>query len=225
MTEAEDRAIWFEGYVRTYLERDLQDLARIANLPDFRRVVQGACHRIGQLVNQSELARDVALPQPTVHRWLNLLETSCLLVRLPAYAVNRTKRLVKSPKFYFADVGLALHLTGGREPSGAHFENLVLADLLAWRDGRLPRADLHYWRTQSGEEVDFVVETADGLVLPIEVKAARRVRFADTSGILAFRREYADRSRPGLVLYDGPPSDPPSWVAPGVLAVPWWRML
>jgi predicted AAA+ superfamily ATPase len=98
LSDARDRAIWFDGYVRTYLERDLQEMSSIAALPDFRRLMRAACLRIGQLVNQTELGRDVALPQPTVHRYLNLLETSHLLVRLPAYAVNRTKRLIKSPK-------------------------------------------------------------------------------------------------------------------------------
>ena len=95
---ADERAVWFDGYVRTYLERDLQALSTIAALPDFRRLMRAACLRLGQLVNQTEMGRDAALPQPTVHRYLNLLETSYLLVRLPAYAVNRTKRLIKSPK-------------------------------------------------------------------------------------------------------------------------------
>jgi predicted AAA+ superfamily ATPase len=76
LATAADRRIWFDGYVRTYLERDLQDLASIGTLPDFRRLMRAACLRMGQLVNQTELGRDVALPQPTVHRWLNLLETS-----------------------------------------------------------------------------------------------------------------------------------------------------
>jgi len=107
---ARDRAIWFDGYVRTYLERDLQDLSSIAALPDFRRLMRAACLRLGQLVNQTELGRDVALPQPTVHRYLNLLETSYLLVRLPAYAVNRTKRLIKAPKVYWVDTAVAMHL-------------------------------------------------------------------------------------------------------------------
>ncbi|MGH8306550.1 MAG: ATP-binding protein [Steroidobacteraceae bacterium] len=116
LTTAADRRIWFDGYVRTYLERDLRDLASIGALPDFRRLMRAACLRMGQLVNQTELGRDVALPQPTVHRWLNLLETSYLLVRLPAYAVNRTKRLIKAPKIYWGDTGVALHLTGTEEP-------------------------------------------------------------------------------------------------------------
>ncbi len=119
LATAADRRIWFDGYVRTYLERDLQDLASIATLPDFRRLMRAACLRMGQLVNQTELGRDVALPQPTVHRWLNLLETSYLLVRLPAYAVNRTKRLIKAPKIYWGDTGLAMHLAEAEGPSGA----------------------------------------------------------------------------------------------------------
>src|SRR5687767_2219259 len=102
LANARDRAVWFDGYVRTYLERDLQEQAAIDALPDFRRLMRAGCHRLGQLVNQTELGREVALPQPTVHRWLNLLETSYLLVRLPAYSVNRTKRLIKSPKLYWA---------------------------------------------------------------------------------------------------------------------------
>jgi hypothetical protein len=88
LRRAADRTIWFDGYVRTYLERDLQDLSAVAALPDFRRLMRAACFRLGQLLNQTELGRDVALPQPTVHHYLKLLETSYLLVRLPAYAVN-----------------------------------------------------------------------------------------------------------------------------------------
>ena len=134
LSEAEDRAIWFHGYIRTYLERDLQDLSAIDNLVDFRRLMQATCLRLGQLLNQTELGRDVQLPQPTVRRWLNLLETSYQLVRLPAYSVNRTKRLIKTPKAYWCDTALALQLGGLSEPGGPHLENLVLCDLLAWRD-------------------------------------------------------------------------------------------
>src|SRR3989454_9781130 len=82
-----DRALWFDGYARTYLERDLQDLAAISSLPDFRRFMRAPCLRLGQIVNQTEIGRDVSLPQPTMHRWLNLLEASHLLLRLPAYAI------------------------------------------------------------------------------------------------------------------------------------------
>ena len=154
----QERTVWFDGYVRTYLERDLQDISSISALPDFRRLMRAACLRMGQLLNQAELGRDVALPQATVHRYLNLLETSYLLVRLPAYAVNRTKRLIKSPKVYWGDTGVALHLTQEYSPRGAHLENIVLHDLLTWRDARLTHAEIFSWRTAIGEEVDFVIE-------------------------------------------------------------------
>jgi predicted AAA+ superfamily ATPase len=218
---AQDRAIWFDGYVRTYLERDLQDLASIAALPDFRRLMRAAALRLGQLVNQTELARDVALPQPTVHRYLNLLETSYLLVRLPTYAVNRTKRLIKSPRLYWGDTGLALYLAEGAEPGGAHLQNLVLHDLLAWRDARLDRAEVLYWRTAIGEEVDFVIETG-GRLLPIEVKATSRPRLGDAAHLRTFRTEYGKKSRAGLLLHTGTTLE---WLTPDVLAAPWWRVL
>jgi predicted AAA+ superfamily ATPase len=177
--------------------------------------------RLGQLVNQTELGRDAALPQATVHRWLNLLETSYLLVRLPAYAVNRTKRLIKTPKLYWADTGIALHLAEADEPSGAHLENLVLGDLLAWRDARIERAELGYWRTAVGDEVDFVIE-AGGKLLPIEIKASARPRLADCKHLRTFRAEYGKKARAGLLLHTGSTLE---WLAPDVLAAPWWRVL
>ena len=218
---AEERTIWFDGYVRTYLERDLQELASIAALPDFRRLMRAACLRLGQLVNQTELSRDIALSQPTVHRYLNLLETSYLLARVPAYAVNRTKRLIKSPKLYWGDTGVALHLSAGAEPGGAHLENLVLNDLLVWRDARLEHSELFYWRTTIGEEVDFVIETGEKL-LPIEVKSTARPRLAETANLRTFQAEYGDKSRAGLLLHTGSTLE---WLAPNVLAAPWWKVL
>lgn len=207
--------------MRTYLERDLQDLASISSLPDFRRLMRATSLRLGQLVNQTELGRDAALPQPTVHRWLNLLETSCLLVRLPAYAVNRTKRLIKAPKLYWSDTGLAMHLAAVEEPGGPHLENLVLHDLLAWRDARLESAEIGYWRTAIGEEVDFVIETARGL-LPIEIKANARPRLADAAHLRTFRKEYGKKARAGLLLHTGSTLE---WIASDVLAVPWWKVI
>ncbi len=220
LQQPEQRAIWFESYVHTYLERDLQQLSTITALPDFRRLMQAATLRLGQLLNQSELGRDVALPQPTVHRYLNLLETSFLLIRLPAYAVSRTKRLMKMPKLYWGDVGLALHLAGLPEPTGAHLENLILLDLLCWRDTRIERPEILYWRTRSGEEVDFVIELK-GRLLPVEIKARDRVRLQDARGLQAFRAEYGEASRSGLLLHTGSRIE---WLAPDVLAAPWWTV-
>jgi len=214
------RAIRFDSYVRTYLERDLQDLAAIHSLPDFRRLMRAACPRLGELVNQTELGRDVALPQATVHRRLNLLETSCALVRLPAYAVSRTKGLIEAPKLYGADTGVALRLAD-REPGGAHLEDLVLLDLLAWRDARLEPAEIGYWRTASVEEVDLVIETG-GRPLPIEIKAAARPRLGDAASLRSFRKEYGAKARAGLPLPTGGTLE---WLAPDVLAAPWWTIL
>ncbi len=216
-----ERAIWFDGYIRTYLERDLQDLASIGSLPDFRRLMRATCLRLGQMLNQTELGRDTALPQPTVHRWLNLLETSYMLVRLPAYSVNRSKRLIKAPKAYWGDTGLALHLAGQHKPEGVHLENIVLHDLLAWRDTRVHHAELGYWRTTTGEEVDFVIE-ADGKLLPIEVKATTRPRLADCSHLRSFRAEYGKKARSGLLLHGGETLE---WLSADVLAAPWWMVV
>ena len=221
LADATARTVWFDGYVRTYLERDLLNLSSVASLPDFRRLMRAACLRLGQPVNQTELGRDIALPQATVHRYLNLLETSYLLVRVPAYAVNRTKRLIKSPKLYWGDTGLALHIAGHDRPGGAFLENLVLGDLLAWRDARLERCEILYWRTTAGEQVDFVIEAGDEL-LPVEIKASGQPRLRDTTRLRSFRREYKGKARAGLLLHDG---ETLKWLAPDVLAVPWWRVV
>lgn len=221
MADAQARTLWFDGYTRTYLERDLQDLSVVTSLVDFRRLMRAACLRLGSLVNQTELGRDVGLPQPTILRHLSLLETSYQLVRLPAFAVNRTKRLIKAPKLYWCDSGLALHLSGEAEPRGAHLENLILTDLLAWRDTQVPRPEILYWRTAAGDEVDFVVEWK-GKLLPIEVKATGKPRLSDARGLIQFRDEYPDLSLTGLLLHTGPEVE---WIADGVLAAPWWNVI
>ncbi len=221
---AADRALWFDGYITTYLERDLRDLASVADLADFQRLMQAAALRIGSLLNQSELGRDVKLPAMTVHRYLNLLETSYQIVRLEPYAVNRTKRLIKTPKLYWSDPALALHLGNGGaevEPTGSHFENYVLCDLLAWRDLHVPRASVCYWRTASGYEVDFVLERARQLV-GVEVKAGSHPSLNDARGLKAFLAEYPRQARGGILLHAGEES---FWLDDRILAMPWWRVV
>ena len=215
------RQIWFEAYVRTYLERDLQQLSAVASLADFARLVRVICQRIGGLSNQTSLARDTAISQPTVYRYLNLLETSCLLIRLQPFFINRTKRLTKSPKLYFCDTGVALNISGQQEPSGAHLENLILHDILVWRDSQVKRAGVYYWRTAIGEEVDFVIES-NGQILPIEVKSGRRPHIGDAAKLRNFLKEYEDMAQAGLLLHTG---DETKWLAPNVLSVPWWRVV
>jgi len=219
--DSAERSVWFAGYTKTYLERDIQEISSVTALPDLRRLMRAAVLRLGQLVNQTELGRDVVLPQPTVHRYMNLFETSYQLVRVPAYAANRGKRLIKTPKLYWCDTGLALHLGGIDKPSGAHLENLVLTDLLAWRESRKDQAEVMYWRTTTGEEVDFVVETNNRL-LPIEVKATTRPVPSDAKHLRTFREQYGKSARTALLLHTG---DETEWLAPGILAAPWWRVL
>jgi len=148
------------------------------------------------------------------------------MIIIPAYVQtylerNRTKRLIKAPKLYWCDTAFALHLSGESQLRGAHFENLVLLDLLAWRDLQTPRPEVLYWRTAAGAEVDFVIEAGKRL-LPIEVKTSARVLPADAKGLEAFLDEYGDRSEGGLLLYDGDEVFP---LTRRVLAVPWWRVL
>jgi len=215
------RAAWFDGYVRTYLERDLRDLATIQSLPDFRRLMRATALRTGQLLNQAELARDVGMPPSTVQRHLRLLETSHLLVRLEPYSVNRTKRLIKTPKLLFADTGLTRHLAGG-EPTGADLEHLIIADALAWADAAPgPRPEVLYWRTASGQEVDLVIEHGDRL-LAVEVKATTRPTSEDARHLVAFREEYRRSVSGCLLLHDGTET---FRLSEGVVATPWWRVV
>jgi len=217
LDDAESRSVWFQGYVQTYLERDLRSLAAIENLVDFRRLMRLASLRIGRVLNQADIARDAGIPRPTVHRYLNLLETSFLATKLEPYAVNRSVRLVKSPKLYWNDTGLAMHLAGETTPRGEHLENLVAADLLAWKASRSDDPQVMFWRTHEGAEVDFVIEHGDRL-LAIEVKAAGRVRSDDLRHLRTFAELYGSRVIGSIVLHGGSTVD---WVAPGILAAPW----
>ncbi len=217
---AEARAIWFDGYVATYLERDLRDLKAVSNLQDFRALMRAAALRIGNLLNVAELARDVRMPPSTAHAYVNLLETSYQAVRLYPYATNRTTRLIKTPNLYWNDTGLALHLGGG-EPTGAHCENHVLTDLLAWRDTEAPRPDVWYWRTASGAEIDFVVERGPKLIA-IEVKSGSAPAGRDARHLRQFAAEYGAAVHGTLVLHGG---DRAYWITEGVLAAPWWMVM
>jgi uncharacterized protein len=216
----EERALWFTGYTQTYLERDSSELSAVSSLVDFRRLMRAVCLRLGNVINQTEVARDLGLSQPTVHRHLDLLELSHQLVRLPAYSVNRTKRLIKSPKAYWTDTAMALHLSGEKSPRGCHLENLILCDLLAWQ-GSAEGQELFYWRTTTGEEVDFVIEWK-GKLLPMEIKATSHPRLGDAGHLLTFREQYKSTSLPALLVHAG---EDVRWLAEGVLAVPWWRLI
>jgi predicted AAA+ superfamily ATPase len=200
---------WWDGYVATYLERDLRQVAQIDALLDFRRVMELAALRSGQLINQSELARDARLSQPTTHRYLNLLETTYLFDRLPAYMASRTTRLLKSPKAYFNDPALAVFLSGYYELEdllkareyGAYFETFIYHHLRVLARLMVPSGRLHFWRTLEGNEVDFVLEYGRRL-LAIEVKLTDSLGYRDTAGLRFFLENHPETSG-GLVVYCG----------------------
>jgi len=200
---------WWNGYVATYLERDLRQFSQIDRLLDFRRLMEMLALRSGQLLNQSELGRDAGLSQSTVHRYLNLLETTQLFERLPAYTAGRTARLMKSPKAFWTDPGLAVFLSGYFEEEalrsarerGAFFETLIFHHLRVLAGLLTPPARLYFWRTRRGREVDFVVEHGRRL-LAFEVKRARRVHHGDTASLRLFLQEYP-QAVGGVLLYGG----------------------
>jgi predicted AAA+ superfamily ATPase len=216
----EDRRIWFDAYLATYLQRDVPELSAIENVPAFDKVLRSVAMRIGTMVNQTQLARDASVPQSTVSRYIAILETSYQLHRLPAYTSSRTRQLVKSPKYYWSDSGLAL-FPDEREPRGEHLENVIIQDLLAWRGARSGPAEVMYWRTSKGYEVDAIIEHGQRL-LPVEIKATTHPSTGDVRSLRVFLDEYRDRASAGLLLHTG---DQTFWIAPNVLAAPWWKVV
>jgi predicted AAA+ superfamily ATPase len=179
--------------VQTYVDRDVRQLSQITDLVSFHTLAQLAALRTGQVLSVSSLARDAKLNAVTCGRYLNLLETSFLIRRLPPFLKNRSSRLIKSPKLLFTDSGLAAHLAGisNIEPGaddrlrGALYETYVVQNLAALLEAHLPDAHLAYWHEQGRHEVDIVIE-ADRKVFAIEVKAATRWSDSDLSGLRAF---------------------------------------
>lgn len=200
---------WWEGYIATYLERDLRQIASVESLSDFRRVMKALALRSGNVLNQTEIARDTGISQSTIHRYTNLVEVSSLLTRVPAFSRNRTKRLIKSPKVYWVDPALAAYLSGYHEPKaldgaregGALFETLVFLHLQILSSLMVPRPRISYWRTVTGTEVDFVLEWGKSLVA-VEVKRTTTPRYADTLGLQDFMKEYPETVA-GLLVHGG----------------------
>lgn len=215
---------WWEGYVTTYLERDLRQVSQVDALLDFRRLMELAALRSGQLLNQSEIARDARMSQPTVHRYLNLLETTHLFERLPAFLSSHTTRLLKSPKVFWNDTGLAVFLSGyfdveslrAAREYGAYFETLIYHHLRVLTRLMVPAGRLFFWRRRDGVEVDFVIEHGRK-ILGIEVKRASKIGYGDISGLQTFLDEHPEAAG-GLMVYAG---DEVRRMGKKILAVPW----
>lgn len=191
--EIKNRLLWFKGYEQTYLERDLREISRIENIIAFKNLLHLAALRTGQLLSSSQIGRDAKLNAVTTGRYLSLLETSFITCRLAPYLRSKTSRLIKSPKLYVTDSGLACYLTGvsslehpAREPlMGAMFETYVAQNISAILDACWPGAEMHFWSIQGRYEIDFVIESGNRCIA-LEVKAGARWEDRDLSGLRAF---------------------------------------
>lgn len=219
------RRDWFDAYVTTILQRDLRDLADIEHLSAVPRILSLLAARAGGLLNTADLSRTSGVPNTTLQRYLALLEHTFLLHLIPAWSSNRSKRLIKTPKVALVDTGLLAHLAGitaerlRREPdlAGPLLESLVAVEIWKQLGWSSVRAQLFHFRTHGGREVDLVLESDDGRVVGIEVKASSKVVSRDLAGLEALRDETGSRFHRGVVLYTGAEPLP---FGKGMFAVP-----
>jgi predicted AAA+ superfamily ATPase len=175
--------VWFRSYVQTYLERDVRAVSAIRDLATFRRFLALLASRCGQILNRTDLAAPLGVSVPTISQWLSIMEVTAQIILVPPFFENFGKRLVKSPKLYFVDSGLACHLLGveseqelGRSPFlGALFEGFVASEILKHQVGTGRARQLYYFRDQQGLEIDFVVPAGHRRLVLVEAKASRTV--------------------------------------------------
>lgn len=177
VSDAPDHDLFYASYLQTYLQRDVRDLAQVGDLTAFTRFLRSAAARTGQLLNLADMARDVGVAPNTARHWLSILQASGLIWLLEPYHTNLSKRLVKTPKLYFLDTGLAAYLTEWSTPatleagamSGAIFETWVLGEMLKswWHNGK--QAPFYYYRDKDQKEIDVLI-VRDGRVHPVEIK-------------------------------------------------------
>ena len=196
-------------YFETYVERDVRRLGEIRNLSAFRRFVRLCAGRVGQLMNLSSLGSDAGVSHTTVRQWLTVLETSYIIFQLPPFHANLRKRLIKSPKFYFYDVGLASYLIGIENADqvathplrGPLFENLVIAEALKHRFNRGRQANFSFYRDSKGLECDLLYETGQS-ISAIEIKSGSTVS-SDYFGALNRVAEFIPNVNSKYVVYGG----------------------
>lgn len=203
-------AMAYKDYFQTYVERDVRQLQQVQNLPLFEKFIRLCAGRVGQLLNLTSLGNDVGISATTARDWLHLLETSFILFRLQPYHGNLGKRLVKTPKLYFYDVGLAAYLCGLEEERhflthplrGAFFENMVVADLLKFRLNQGREARLLFYRDSNGNEVDLLYPEGPNY-RPVEIKSGQTLTSGWFKSIRLFKQLPGAASVPGLLIYGG----------------------
>lgn len=205
------RRAWFQSYVTTILQREVRDLANVADVTAAPRLLSVVATRAGSLLNFADLSRTLALPQTTLKRYFALLEATFLVQLLRPWSSNLGQRLIQTPKVYLDDTGLLAHLLGltverlklDGTLAGGVLENFVLMELRkqsAW-SGIQP--ECFYWRTASGQEVDLVLEDRTGRLVGVEVKAGATLGGSDVRGLQAMAHAVGERWVRGVVLYTG----------------------
>jgi uncharacterized protein len=227
--------LWFSSYVQTYLERDVRAVTAVKDLATFRRFLALVASRHGQILNKTDLAAPLGVSVPTIAQWLGVLETTAQILVVPPFYENLGKRLIKSPKVYVADSGLACHLLGiesGAELAkspflGALFEGFVAAEMIKTQTNRGSRPELYYFRDEQGLEVDFLLPRPSGAVALVECKAARTVTPAMAVPMQRLAEALNRKRSPGirvemsLVHQSSKSPVPTQAVAPGVRAWAW----
>ena len=206
--EAIDPNTWYANYIRTYIERDVRMVKNINNLLTFERFVRLCAGRVGQLLNMQSLAIEVGVDAKTINTWMGILEMTFVAFRLQPYHKNFNKRLVKMPKLYFYDTGLAAALLGIENSQqlelnpfrGALFENFVILDLIKQRFNQAKASNLFFWRDSAGNELDVLIDQAERLI-PIEIKSGQTVTPAFFKGLNYWQKLTGEEG--GYVIYGG----------------------
>jgi len=203
------RSLWYASYLQTYLERDVRAITNVRDLATFRRFLAVLASRHGQVLNKTDLAAPLGVSVPTIGEWLSILEVTGQIILVPPYFENLGKRLIKSPKMYWGDSGLACYLLGvnssaefERSPFlGALFEGFVAAEILKSQANQGMRKELYYFRDQQGLEVDFLVPRPNSKLWLIEAKAGKTVRPSMASPLLSLRRALHKRAGRLIVVH------------------------
>ena len=209
LQQVNDPVIWFRGYEQTYLERDVRELSRVGDLSTLRTLLRLTALRTGQLLSPSQLGRDAKLSAATTSRYLSLFEASFLITRIQPYLGNRSSRLIKSPKLYLSDAGLASYLTGldlsssiRNDPLyGALLETYVAQNLLSILSAKWQNGSLYFWTVQGRHEVDFVIEARRSCIA-LELKSAARWQERDLAGLRAFLTA-TPHCKAGILCHNG----------------------
>jgi hypothetical protein len=231
--------LWFASYLQTYLERDVRAVTAVKDLATFRRFIALLASRHGQVLNKTDLAAPLGVSVPTITQWLGVMETTAQLLIVQPFYENLGKRLIKSPKVYLADSGLACHLLGidtagelERSPFlGALFEGFVAAEIVKGQVHAGRRRELYYFRDEQGLEVDFLVPGHGGSVALVECKAGHTVTPAMAAPMqrlaVALRRKRAHATAVNLFLVHRESKTEPltQAISPGVRALPWREFL